>query len=108
MAQYQQVKLVYPMGQVKILPLDQTVESQNLPDDATLVLMGMESFVWDKLAKEPGIEVSSHHSWLNTCIFRSTKASRLRGAVESGQVRAGPTPQCWPPAASSPANTTGR
>lgn len=57
MGLYHTVKLVYPMGHVKILPLDQTVESQNLPNNSTLVLMGMSTFVWDSNSKEAGIEI---------------------------------------------------
>ena len=42
MKNYPQVRLVHPMGQIKILPLDKTIESQNLKDNTTLVLMGMQ------------------------------------------------------------------
>lgn len=58
MKKYPQVKLVYPMGQIKILPLDKTIASQQIQDNSTLVLMGMQNFQFSPECKDPGIQVS--------------------------------------------------
>ena len=55
---YQTVKLVYPMGKIKVLGLDKTVESQQIHENTTLVLMGMKANTFDKDCKDPLIEVS--------------------------------------------------
>lgn len=57
MKKYPQVKLVYPMGQIKILPLDKTIASQNIQDNSTLVLMGMQNFQFSPQLKDPGIQL---------------------------------------------------
>ena len=47
MSSYHVIRLVYPMGTIKNLSLDQTFDQQEIPNDAQLVLRGQKSFTWD-------------------------------------------------------------
>lgn len=59
MAKYPFAKLVYPMGSIRDLPLNQTVESQNLKHNSTLVLMlGKANIAWDVNNTESLLTVS--------------------------------------------------
>ena len=58
MKQYPAPRLVYPMGKLRILNLDDTVEKQQLKSNCTLVLMGLQSFCWDQTRCDPSIKVS--------------------------------------------------
>ena len=46
------------MGRIKFLPLDKSIESQNLRDNSTLVLMGLQALEFDPNCKDEGVEVS--------------------------------------------------
>ena len=47
MSQYRTIKLIYPMGKLRTLALDQTPAQQNLPSGARLLLQGVKQFRWD-------------------------------------------------------------
>jgi hypothetical protein len=47
MSGYHVIRLVYPMGTLKNLNLDQTFEQQEIPNGAKLVLLGQKTFTWD-------------------------------------------------------------
>ena len=47
MAQYRSVRLIYPMGRLRSLPLDQTPVQLNLMSGAQLLLQGVKQFKWD-------------------------------------------------------------
>lgn len=47
MSSYHVIKLVYAMGTLKNLSLDQTFEQQEIPYGAKLVLLGQKTFTWD-------------------------------------------------------------
>lgn len=55
MSSYHVIRLVYPMGVLKNLNLDQTFEQQGIPYGAQLVLLGQKSFTWDLNYKGPNI-----------------------------------------------------
>jgi hypothetical protein len=40
MSSYHVIRLVYPMGTIKNLSLDQTFDQQDIPNEAQLVLLG--------------------------------------------------------------------
>jgi hypothetical protein len=62
MSSYHVIRLVYPMGTIKNLSLDQTFDQQDIPNEAQLVLLGQKSFTWDLNYKGSNIQVSEHRS----------------------------------------------
>ena len=55
MSSYHVIRLVYPMGVLKNLNLDQTFEQQGIPYGAQLVLLRQKSFTWDLNYQGPNI-----------------------------------------------------
>jgi len=47
MQRYHSCKLIYPMGYVRTLKLDQSFQEQEVPHGALLVLLGVKTFKWD-------------------------------------------------------------
>ena len=47
MRQYPSPRLIYPMGKLRILDMNDTIEKTELKSNCTLVLMGLQSFCWD-------------------------------------------------------------
>ena len=62
MAQYHSVKLIYPMGKLKTLPLDQTPAQLNLPNGARLLLQGMKKFKFDPKTKSQPLQLLDNDS----------------------------------------------
>ena len=59
MSAYQQINLIYPMGRIKTLPNDKTVESQNLKSGSQLILMGSRGWKWNQLNRSTYIQLSN-------------------------------------------------
>lgn len=59
MKMYQNAKLFNPHDNMKLLPLNQTVESALIKDNSTLILMGIQAFSLDQKNKDPSLKVSS-------------------------------------------------
>ena len=55
MAHYHSIKIVYPMGRLRTLPLDQTPAAQNIMSGARLLLQGVKEFRWDPRHKGQSI-----------------------------------------------------
>ena len=47
MANYHSIKIIQPMGKLRVLPMDQTPVSMNLMSGARLLLQGVKEFKWD-------------------------------------------------------------
>jgi len=47
MKAYPTPRFAYPMGKMRILNMDDTIEKVQLKANSTLVLMGLQSFTWD-------------------------------------------------------------
>jgi len=67
MSSYHVIKLVYPMGVLKTLNMDQTFEQQEIPNNAQLVLLGQKTFTWDLNYKGSNIQL------LNNCLTANKK-----------------------------------
>jgi hypothetical protein len=57
MGSYHVVRLVYAMGSLKNLNLDQTFEQAEIPNGSVLVLLGQKTFTWDLNYKGSNIQV---------------------------------------------------
>jgi hypothetical protein len=51
------IKVMYPMGRIKNLLLNDTFANQNVPSGAKLVLIGKKDFCWDSAKKGRDITV---------------------------------------------------
>lgn len=60
MKAYSQPRLVYPVGKIRILNLEDSIEKVELKANCTLVLMGLTSFVWDPNRMDRCLKVSLH------------------------------------------------
>lgn len=67
MSSYHVIKLVYPMGTIQHLNLDQTFEQLEIPHNAQLLLLGQKSFTWDLNYKGSNIQL------LNNCLTANKK-----------------------------------
>ena len=56
---YHSINLVYPMGKLRILPHDQTIESQNLKSGVQLLLMGTRGWKWNTNNRSTYIQLSN-------------------------------------------------
>lgn len=55
---YAEPRLVYPVGRIRILRMDDTLEKVELKSNCTLVLMGREnSFAWDPKKCDKSVKV---------------------------------------------------
>lgn len=57
MSTYHVIKIVYAMGTLKSLNLDQTFEQLQIPSGAQLVLLGQKTFSWDLNYKGTNIQL---------------------------------------------------
>ena len=57
MKAYPSPRLIYPMGRLRILNFEDTIEKAELPSNCTLVLMGLQSFCWDVRKCDSNIKV---------------------------------------------------
>ena len=58
MSAYRSIKLIYPMGKLRTLALEQTPAQLNLMSGARLLLQGTKQFKWDTKYKSSTIQLS--------------------------------------------------
>lgn len=75
MASYHVIKIIYAMGTLKTLSMDQTFEESEIPNGAKLVLLGMKTFTWDLNNKGSNIQL------LNNCLTANKKIEIDFGTV---------------------------
>ena len=72
MSRYFASKLIYPMGYLRIMDkcLQSTFIDENIPDQAHLVLVGQQNFIWDIDYKGPNVKISKNglQAWLDVDI----------------------------------------
>lgn len=59
MKSYATPRLVYCMGKIRILNLDESVETAGLPANCTLALMGLQSFAWDSARCDKNLKLEN-------------------------------------------------
>ncbi len=60
MAHYHSTKLIYPMGKLRTLALDQSPAQLNLMSGCRLLLQGVKEFRWDSKAKSQQLQLAEN------------------------------------------------
>lgn len=60
-----QIRLIYPIGKIRDLPPSQTIEYLDIPNNATIIALGMKTFCWDTSMKGNDIELQNGNTTAN-------------------------------------------